>query len=192
MKKGKVKKLPGKSIGRTIMWLVVALIAIAVGFLAHMGVFNVLTVTEKEIGPYTYVYESFAGDYAKTGPVFEKLYKSLLADGAPASKGIGIYYDDPRKTAKDELRSDCGAVISDDDLAKLPKLLEKYTARTLPAKARPTVEFPYRNGLSFMIGPMKAYPVLTKYIVEKGYKVKSAVEIYDIDGGKIIYAMDVE
>ena len=192
MKKGKVKKLPGMSMGKTIMLLAIALIAVSLGFLAHMGVFNVLTVTEEEIGPCTYVYESFAGDYAKTGPVFEKLYKSLLADGAPASKGIGIYYDDPKKTAKDDLRSDCGAVIFENDLVKLPKLLEKYTARTLSAKVRPTVEFPYRNGLSFMIGPMKAYPALTKYVVKKGYKVKSAIEIYDMDGGKIIYAMDVE
>jgi hypothetical protein len=31
-----------------------------------------------------------------------------------------------------------------------------------------------------------------KYVTDKGYKIKAAIEIYDMAGGKIIYAMDVE
>lgn len=192
MKRGKTQRTGGRSAVIKALWVIAAVVLVLDGFLAYMGVFNGLKVAEKEIGPYTYVYESFTGDYAKTGKVFEGLYKSLLGDGVKSSKGIGIYYDDPKKAAKDDLRSDCGAVLTEEDLAKLPRLLEKYTARTLAAKVRPVVEFPYRNGLSFMIGAMKAYPVLTKYVADKGYKINSAVEIYDMAGGKIIYAMDVE
>ena len=172
--------------------IVVALAVAAAGFLAYMGVFTEIKASEMNVGPYTYVYERFVGPYEDSGAVFSKLYKSLLADGIKTGRAIGIYYDNPKKVPAKELRSDCGCIINEKDFPVLPRLLEKYQAKTLPAGKRLAAEFPYRNRLSYMIGPVKVYPVLMKYVREKGLKISSAIEIYDMPEGKIIYAVDTE
>ena len=170
--------------------VVVALLAVA-GLSAYMGIFNNMKVEERMTGPYTYVYEQYVGDYKNTGSVFDKLYKSLQSDGIKTVRAIGIYYDDPMSVPKELLRSDCGCVLEEKDYPALPKLLEKYTVKTLPAKERVAVSFPIRNPLSYFIGSMKAYPVLMKYISEKGYKVVNAIEFYDNPNRKIEYYLEV-
>lgn len=186
------KKKDSMGLGNILGLVLAGLAILSLVFLAYMGVFNSPRVVEKNVGPYTYVYEPFTGDYAKTGPVFGKLRRSLSEHGLQTPKAIGIYYDNPEKTPKERQHSDCGWVIEAGDFLKIPKLLEKYPARTLPPMDRPVVEFPYRNGLSYGLGAMKAYPVLMKYAEAKKYKIKSAVEVYDLPAGKIIYALDVE
>lgn len=170
--------------------IIVALVVASAGFLAYMGVFTEVKASEMNVGPYTYVYERFVGPYKDSGAVFHKVYKSLLADGIRTDKAIGIYYDDPGKVPAKQLRSDCGCIIDEKDHSALPKLLEKYQARTLPAGKRLAAEFPYRNRLSYMIGPGKVYPVLMKRVREEGLKVSGAIEIYDMGDRKIIYTVE--
>jgi hypothetical protein len=50
-------------------------------------------------------------------------------------------------------------------------------------------EFPLKTSLSYMVGAMKAYPVLSKYIAEKNYKVTSSLEVYDMSAKRIKYIM---
>jgi len=177
---------------RVIVSLAVVLAVLSAGFLAYMGVFNKVKASEKNIGPYTYVYESFVGPYKDSGAVFNKVYKSLLADGVKTDKAIGIYYDNPKTVPANRLRSDCGCILEEKDLPMLPKLLEKYKARTLAAKTRLAAEFPYRNTLSYMLGPRKVYPVLMRYAREKGLKISKVYEIYDMPAGKIFYVVETE
>lgn len=170
--------------------VVLITLVVLVGFLFYMGFFNGMRVSENMIGPYTYVYESYTGAYKDTGKVFEKVFKSLAKDGIKISKSIGIYYDDPKKVASNMLRSDCGAILEEKDFSKLPKLLETYTIKTLPAKKRAVTEFPYRNFLSYVIGPMKAYPKLAKYAAQKKYVMTKAIEVYDPAAKKIYYILE--
>lgn len=172
--------------------VILAAIIFVVGFLAYMGFFLNIKVGEKSVGPYTYVYEHHIGDYSKTSKVFNKLYKELARDGIKAFNAIGIYYDNPSVVQKNSLRSDCGVVLESKDLAKLPKLLEKYKARTFPNRVYPVVEFPLRNNLSFIVGVYKVYPLLMKYVEEKGYKMTTAVEIYDYKKKTISYVLTIE
>ncbi|MEI6773767.1 MAG: hypothetical protein WCL18_02910 [bacterium] len=39
--------------------------------------------------------------------------------------------------------------------------------KTLTAGNKMVVEFPLKNTISYMIGPMRVYPVITKYMQEK-------------------------
>jgi hypothetical protein len=61
----------------------------------------------------------------------------------------------------------------------------------MPAASRVVVEFPYKNELSYVIGPARAYPVIMKYAKENKLAMKIAYEIYDTLEKKIYYIMEV-
>jgi hypothetical protein len=177
---------------KRLKWLaVVSLfpIFLIAGFLWYMGFFNTMHVYEQELGPYTYVYERFVGPYMNVGPVFEKMGAVLKTEGLTADKAIGIYYDDPSKVAKDKLRSDCGLVLKEQDLPKVPALKKKYSVATIPKKMSMVIEFPMKNSLSYVLGQIKCYPVLMKYAREKGYKTVVPYELYQ--EGKMLFVMEI-
>lgn len=46
-------------------------------------------------------------------------------------------------------------------------MLKDIKIKTSAAGTKMLVEFPLKNTISYMIGPMKVYPVITKYMLEK-------------------------
>jgi hypothetical protein len=171
-------------------WLLIVLALIAlliVGFLAYMGMFLPLKPYETKLGPFTIVYESFTGPYAQSGAVFARVSETAKAAGIVTTRGLGIY--DPGKVAADKLRSDCGLVVEAKDLGKLKTLKDKLKVKQLPQSPCVVVEFPLRNILSYMFGPMKAYPALGKYAAAKGYQGKMTYELYDEAQKKILFVL---
>jgi hypothetical protein len=177
----------------TIIFSVIAIIILGLAiFAGYMGFFSTINVYEKEICPYTYVYKEFKGDYKLTGPVFEEVYNILNKNGIKTELGIGVYYDDPKVTKTENLRSNCGIIIKNEDSGKLKDLPADLKTGKLDKSKRAVAEFSIKNYLSYMIGPMKAYPALAKYSKENGYKDASAgYEIYDEKSGKIYFIMDI-
>jgi hypothetical protein len=169
--------------------LIVLLLMTAAVFLWYMGFFSTLQVNEQEMGPYTYVFERFIGPYWETEQIFKKVEHSLKAEGIASDKAIGIYYDNPAVVLKDKLRSDCGLVLEDKDLPRVPDLKKKYSVATIAKKMCIVVEFPMKNKLSYMFGPMRAYPALLKYMQDKGYKMAVPFELYEND--KIFFVMEI-
>jgi len=168
--------------------VVLTIVLSGVIFLAYLGMFSTLEPVERVMGPYTFVYEEFAGPYRDTGPVFDKVNAALEKEGIQPPRGLGIYYDDPAKVPADKLRSKCGSIIEGENLKKFEKVKEKFKVIVIEKSRGVVVEFPIKNALSYMIGPMKCYPFMAKYIQEKGYKLKgNAYELYDIPGAKTLY-----
>ncbi|MDD5067023.1 MAG: hypothetical protein PHF84_08245 [bacterium] len=182
---------------KIIKWILIVLavlIVLGTAYLGYLGMFSTLPVTEKEMGPYTMVYEHFTGPYQDTGKIFYKVNQALIADGITPTRGIGIYYDDPKVTAPASLRSDCGSIVEEKDLPKLVKL-KKYTVRIISRQYSIVAEFPAKSALSYMIGPMKGYPALMKYASEKKTrwsKGSMPMELYDMPAKKIYYIMGIE
>ena len=183
---------------KVLKWflLVFALLAVALlAFLWYLGAFSPVKITEKEMGPYTIAYKSFVGEYKETGKVFMDVYNTLKDAGfalTEKSDSIGVYYDDPAKVAKDKLRSDCGFVISKEDSIKAIALLKKdVKVMTINNSKCLVVEFPMKNMLSFMIGPMKAYPALMGYAVKNNLKVGMVYEYYDMKNNLILFIMQI-
>ena len=177
---------------KLLKWILVVIIVIVillVAWLAYMGIFGSVKVTEREMGPYTIVYDNYVGPYANTMKVFEKVYKAVKSVSVESVAGIGIYYDIPGKVASDKLRSSCGAVIDPKDIRKIYPLRKQFKVMALPKKMSMVAEFPIRNSLSFMIGPMKGYPAIMNYMKEKGYKMAMPYEYYDMKTNKILYVM---
>ncbi len=177
---------------RVILWIVVVLVLALVLFLAYMGYFGNVQVSEQKMGPYTIAYESYMGEYKNTGTIFNKVNTLLKSASIESSVGLGIYYDDPSKVAKDKLRSECGSVISDKDAGKASKLDKMLKVKRIDAKQCMVVEFPLKNMMSIILGTMKAYPELGKYAQAKGYKMSLSYEVYDMKANKIFYVMEIK
>lgn len=180
---------------KKILWWIVGigggLALLVIGFLAYQGLLGEATITEKVVGPYAYAYEEFVGPYKDTGKVFDKVYTTLKDAGIETTKGIGVYMDNPMQVPADKLRSQCGSILEEKDMPRAVQLRDKLKLGTIPAQNSVMVELPLKNGLSYMIGPAKAYPALGKYIGERGYAAGLTYEIYDMQAKKIYYVIQV-
>ena len=141
------------------------------------------------MGPYTIVYVNHTGDYKKVGPVMDELYQNLKMAGITQTAGIWIYYDDPATTPTEQLKSEVGSVINPEDISKLKDVGLTYQTKNIEKGTKIVVSFPYKNKLSYFMGPIKVYPLLNTYITEKGYATwNAAIELYD-EANKVIYFM---
>ncbi len=162
-------------------------------FLAYMGMFSTPKAEEMVIGPYIYLYEEYVGPYMNSGQIFIKVDQVIKKEGIIAEKGIGIYLDNPSKVDPEKCRSLCGSIVSESDLRKAPQLKKALKVGRLSNKKRIVVKFPIRNRFSFIVGPIKCYPVLEKFITEKGYKLPdTGIEIYDMTAKEIMFIMEIK
>lgn len=176
------------SVKKIFLIIFLIIIAAIVGYSAYSGLFVKIVVTEKEVGPYQMVYKKHVGPYQEASKVMIEILNSLKNDEKiePVA-GFGIYYDNPKKTHVEDLRSDVGCILDEKDYPKIPGLKKKYKIKKFPKTKSMVVEFPFRNILSIFIGIARVYPQLDSYIKEKKYKTGAIMEIYDKPNMKIIY-----
>jgi DNA gyrase inhibitor GyrI len=173
----------------SILVLVVA-IGILV-FLNYIGFFSKVTIEEKSMGPYMLVYEEHKGDYKGTQKIQNHIYDALIGQhDIQTFKGFGIYYDDPKKVAKEDLRSIAGCILEENDYPAIERLQANgFNIKEVASGESMVVEFPYKNPFSVFIGIVKVYPELNRYVESKNMTPKEVMEIYDIPARKIIYIM---
>ncbi len=173
-----------------ILGLIVVIIAAL--FIYYGGLRRVDFSIAKQGGE-TLVYVEQTGDYSKSAGPIDKMYYSLLnEEGIETFRGFGIYYDNPQKVEKSRLRSEVGNILEDPDPAILKKLEGRYNIKTLTEKEYIVTEFPYRGKMSVMMGIMKVYPAMNRFVKENGFDEDGWVmEIYDIPGKKIVYRKEM-
>jgi hypothetical protein len=179
---------------KVLKWLlivIVVLVLVVLGWLAYMGVFTTPKVSVQKIGPYTLVYEEYTGPYSGSGPVIGRVYSALKADGIETRKGFGIYLNDPKNTTPDQLRSLLGCVLEEKDLGKAGQLRKQFKVSRWAAADCLVAEFPIRNNLSYMIGPLKVYPALNKELNARGWKMGACLELYDMPAKKILFIFQI-
>jgi DNA gyrase inhibitor GyrI len=175
-----------------IIAIIIALIALLVAFYAYYDGFKTVNFRIEEQGGETLVYENVVGDYKQASTVSNKIYYELLNnEKIETTKGFGIYYDNPKNVEKSKLRSEVGCIVENIDSATLAGLAEKYQVKTLPQKQCIVTEFPFKGGMSIMVGIMKVYPALAKYIENEKLKDSPIMEIYDVPNKVIIYRKEI-
>lgn len=178
---------------KIILIVLAILVILLIVVYVYFGGFRKIKFNVKALGGETIVYENVTGDYSQTPKVTNKIYYSLLNnEKIETTKGIGIYYDHPKKVDKDRLRSEIGCIIEDADSATLTKLSENYQVKTLPQSDFITTEFPFKGKLSVLFGIMKVYPAMEKFNKENGYIDGPITEIYDVPNKKIIYRKEAK
>jgi hypothetical protein len=184
-----------------VMKLIVSVLGVFIiliaASLSYYGVFTRISIAEKEMGGFWMLYEKHVGDYREVGQVMDKMYARLLGEDAiDTSRGFGLYYDDPKKVKKENLRSVVGCILEKQDENKIGYLKKNYRIKYYPASKSVVAEFPFKGTLSIFIGIFKVYPRLAEHITQHNYPPGPIMEIYDTPNEKIFYvasiAMDAE
>lgn len=167
-----------------------AVAAIAAVFAAaKYGAFEPVPIVETKAGGETAVLEAVSGPYTQCGAAMDRVYYALRDEwGIETTLGIGIYYSDPKKVKKEDLRSEAGCIVREQDIAGKDGISARFLVRKLEETHCLQAEFPYRGKLSVLFGVMKVYPALARFASERGFDADSPVsELYDIPNGKIVY-----
>ncbi len=178
---------------KIVLIVIALLIAIVVVVYIYYGGLSKVVVKEEVQGGEILVYEEVTGDYAQSGKFTDKVYYALLNnEGIATTKGFGVFLDDPQQVEKSKLRSEVGCIVEGLDSTQIAKLAAKYKVRTYPKGNYITAEFPFKGHMSIMIGLMKVYPQIDKYIKENAISDKGSImEIYDVPNKKIIYRKEI-
>jgi hypothetical protein len=173
--------------------IVITLIALILFLYIYFGGLTKIKVSIARQGGESLVYVEHTGDYRKSSILIDKIYYSLLEEEKVKTfKGFGIFYDDPARVDRHELRSEVGCVLDDPDNEILEKLAGKYKLKLYPAKDFIVAEFPYKGKMSLITGSWKVYSALKKFVVTNGLDEYSPVmEIYDVPGEKILYRKEL-
>lgn len=175
----------------------------AIAIYAFLGGFRKVKFQIEMSGGETIVYKDVSGDYRQTPSVTNEVYNYLLNElKIETYKGIGIFYDNPKKVKEKVktnesvigyiMRSESGCVIEPKDTIRLSSMQCKYKIKTLPAQKTLITEFPYKGSLSLLMAMFKIYPALEKYTKVHNLKDSPIIEIYDVPNKKIIYRKLIE
>jgi len=171
------------------LYVLVSLIVITVMIYANYNGFSHVRFQIKKEGGETLLYREVTGPYNQTGDALIKIKYDLKEQfKIESNRDFGIYLDDPRKVEKTILRSEVGCILENQDTSRILWLKEKFMIKVCPVKKYITAEFPYKGKMSVMIGIMKVYPALVKYVKDNGFSESGPImEIYDMPNGKILY-----
>jgi len=177
---------------KVIFSVIIAFIFLIIIY-AYYGGFKKVNFQPAIQGGEILVYEEVLGDYAQSGAVMDRVYNSLLKrEKIETFKGFGIYYDNPKEVEKSKLRSMVGCILEKNDSAKLNGLKKNYKIKSCRKGTYITAEFPFKGKMSVMIGILKVYPAMNKYIKVNRLSEKGAVmEIYDMPNKKILYRKEI-
>ena len=160
-------------------------------FLAYAGLFEKVTIEEREMGPYTVLVKPQRGSYKQTPQTMKEVVEAVKAAGLTSYKGFGLYYDSPKKVDEENLRAEVGVVLPEEEISKVQNLATQFQLKNIPAQNSVVVKFPYRIDLSILLGIFKVYPLLTKYVEDKGYNPPYGLEVYN-KGQEIFYIMPMQ
>ena len=167
-----------------------AVAAICLAFLSWAGLFAEIEISEEKAGPYFLAYDTSIGPYKKSADVMDRIYNTLLGEkGVSATRGFGLYYDEPGSVPDEKLRSIAGCIVEKESQNKLQAPSPKFRTAFIKESGSIVVRFPYKGKISVLLGVFRVYPVLDRYITEKGLSSGPVMEIYDIKNGIISYVV---
>jgi len=162
------------------------------GTLVFYGVFSEIHITEKMIEPLWLAYQPIRGDYKQSGKVMDRVYADLKSKHAlETTRGFGLYYDDPKTTPKEKLRSIAGCILEKRHEARLEDVKNAFHVAQFPASHSVVAEFPFYGKLSVLLGIFSVYPRLKKYLNAHNYPQTPIMEVYDVPQRKIRYIASV-
>lgn len=177
-----------------IIWVIIPVLIVVfllalVLYYAYLGGFSRIEIRVSEEGGEKIVFEDLIGDYKQTGEVMKRVYQRLQDENILTTKGIGIYYDNPKEVEKDKLRSEIGEILQDGLTDEQMEELDKtFRIKTLPKGNYITVEFPFKGFSSIYVGIRKVYPMMFAYATENEIVLDPpSMEIYDMERKVIIY-----
>lgn len=172
-----------------LLIVVVVLLLATVGIMVYHRMFKKIVVKEGGFRSLNFAYTFHKGDYQKNMVIMEQILNRLKAANIPVVSAATIYYDNPRKTKRSELRSDIGFIVPD-SVNQIPS--DNVDLKTIRHQKYIYTAFPYVSRFSIMIGAMRVYPAFKKRLKKLGKPEREIIEIYEMQNKNIIYLMPIE
>ena len=176
-------------------WVIVLVAVVVVSdfglmfwFLRRLGLFTPVKPVRENVPELWFAYRTHTGPYQNIGGVMDAVY-TTLRDGCrlESARGLGVYFDNPRTTAPASLRSLGGCVLENQAAVDAVRQNTALSVGVLPESRAVTASFPYRGKMSFMVGAMRVYPALNKYLEAARDPSGPVVELYDFAKKEIRY-----
>lgn len=174
---------------KALIVIAVFLIALA-GYLAYEGMFTPATVQTTEEGPYLFMGIEHKGPYQDIMPVFKKLEAQVKEKQIKDAAFAGVYFDDPKTVAEDQLRSLACVVVKSAEDSLLLAGIEGIKVYPIEHGKALVCERNTSNMVSMIISVMKAYPAISKHIEthpELQQGIKHVYELYRGDKTRFVF-----
>ncbi len=166
---------------KILLSLLIIFLIGAGAFYAYMGGFQKIEVTRSKFGPVEIIYAQHRGPYKELGVAWSQFQKQWEAAGLKRCESLAIYLDPPG-TPEDKLRSILGCQLDGLSEEQQAKLKAKLPTFVIPASQGFASTFPYKNMLSFFLGPKKVYPEFQALMKRENVKEPVAIEVYGVEG----------
>lgn len=169
--------------------LLLFLFILTLAFMIYHRVFQLVIIRNEVFQAFGFLYQHNEGDYRQNITVLQELAKKVAKTGIKVVNPVSIYYDNPRKVKRSDLRSDVGFMIPEnEDLIHVDGLQYK----TVCFDRFLATSVPYKSRFSILIGAMKIYPVFRKELEKQDLPEREMIEIYDMRNKLIVYLMPIK
>lgn len=164
---------------KIMLGVLAAALAVALGVLGWMGALSPVTVAERDMGPYQFVYVQEAStDAARIGDLTDALGARLEAAGVTQRKPAQAFYPTGRG-----IPNQIGFLV--EQAVNREVLGAETFLRPIDVQRYTVVEFPYRNPLSFALGHARVEGALREHRQRNKYGQPGTMVIHD--GDRILY-----
>lgn len=173
---------------RYLLIFVSSIIALGIFVLWYIGLFDSMQLEKKNFSMKIVAGINFKGSYQQIGPVMGFVDSALNQIGISSPLGFGIYYNDPNTTPEEDLESFVGKVIEEEHLERVEEIKALgLDVDTIPSGEVLTASIPIRSQMSYMLGPVRAYPALEQMALDSAENVTLVFEFYNLRTQKIEY-----
>lgn len=160
-----------------------AVVVVVLGALGWMGALGPVSVVEREMGPYQFVYlQEASADPKKIGGLTHALAERLDAAGIALRKPAQAYYPTGRG-----IQNQIGFMV---EQPVGPGVLGTETFfMPIPTQRYMVVSFPFRNRLSFAVGAMRVAAAFEAHRAQQKYAEGGTMVI--LDGDRILYLASI-
>jgi hypothetical protein len=154
------------------------------------GMFDAVSLEISEVGPYAIVYKEHTGPYDGLTVTLRDVYGYVTKKRMQwTTKGIEIFYDDPKTVGPRDQRSIAGCVTD----TLLTNVAAPYKSQILPKTPAIVGTVRVRSFLSNVFGTQKFYSVKDNFARENKRALAGPVmQLYDMAARKIYYFAPVK
>lgn len=156
-------------------------------FLIYSGFFKPVIFKTIDMPKLTLALLPFQGDYKDSAPLQVEVMKLCQGAEIKITNTAGIYFDDPKKVAKEELRSLVGVVITEDQIETVKGLHSDIEIVSLENVKAFHTKWIYKTGLSITLAILKVYPAMKRFSKREGFQIYQSIEVYDFPNKELNY-----
>lgn len=158
-----------------ILFLGIGILAIIV--YGYLGGFRSIEVSKGEFQSSEIVFSTHKGAYKNLSKSWDTFKAEWEKAGLKECDSLAVYFDPPG-TPEDKLRSVLGCRIDALSSQGKTNLKSKLPSFRLPESKALVAKFPFKNVLSFFVGPAKVYPAMKKIMQAEKLHGSVAIETY--------------